>query len=353
MIEGVPGRVYFQVRTPAGKPADLKGYITDGTEKIAEIATLTDAENAGVNRGHGVFTLTPKAGAKYFLKLDLAQRHHRADEGRLPAPGREGRRRCAHRARRGDGEGRRRSACACRSRRARRRSTSGRTPAAGSSLTRSSKSRPARRSRSPLKGDDAAGGVTRVTVFEEPAVEGPGRAQLIPRAERLVYRAPGEQLILNVNPDKARYTPAGKVRLELVRVTTRRKQPTPAVLLVGGGEPERHHDGRQQDRPADADALPPVGRGQAPRRTGARRLPPDRPPEGRRSRSTCLLGTQGWRRFAEQTGSPRRSTSRTSAGGGPDARGPRPADHRARWSCTSSRNSASPPSSSRSWSRRC
>ena len=40
MIDGVPGRVYFQVRMPSalpttpGKPADLKGYITDGTDKI-------------------------------------------------------------------------------------------------------------------------------------------------------------------------------------------------------------------------------------------------------------------------------------------------------------------------------
>src|SRR5262249_10481944 len=70
MIENVPGRAYLQVRTPIGKPADLKGYVTDGTNKVAEVATLTDAENPGVNRGHGVFTLTPKPGAKYFLKIN-------------------------------------------------------------------------------------------------------------------------------------------------------------------------------------------------------------------------------------------------------------------------------------------
>ena len=79
MIEGLPGRVYFMVRTPGlssrpvaaepGKPADLKGYITDGTDKITDVFTLTDAENPGVNRGQGVFDLTPKPGAKYFLKL--------------------------------------------------------------------------------------------------------------------------------------------------------------------------------------------------------------------------------------------------------------------------------------------
>ena len=57
MVAGVPGRVYFMVRTPAGKSADIKGYVTDGAKRI-EVATVTDAENPGVNRGHGVFALT-------------------------------------------------------------------------------------------------------------------------------------------------------------------------------------------------------------------------------------------------------------------------------------------------------
>src|SRR5262249_56750335 len=86
-----------------------------------------------------------------------------------------------------------------------------------------------------LKGE-AAGGVTRVTVFEEPKGEAPGRAQLIPRAERLVYRKPAEQLALKVNSDKARYTPAGKVRLDL-SANTETGKPTPPVLLLGVVEP--------------------------------------------------------------------------------------------------------------------
>src|SRR6185369_12623955 len=55
---------------------------------------------------------------------------------------------------------------------------------------------------------------------------------LVPRAERLTFRKQDQQLILNVNPDKARYTPAGKVRLELTAYSEKEK-PTPAVLLVG------------------------------------------------------------------------------------------------------------------------
>ena len=69
LVEGVSSRVYFQVRTPAGKPADLKGTITDGSNTVAEIATLTDPEHAGVNRGQGVFAFVPQAGKKYYLKL--------------------------------------------------------------------------------------------------------------------------------------------------------------------------------------------------------------------------------------------------------------------------------------------
>jgi hypothetical protein len=62
LVAGVPSRVYFQVRTPSGKPADLKGSLTDGTDAVTEVATLTDPEQAGVNRGIGVFTFTPQAG---------------------------------------------------------------------------------------------------------------------------------------------------------------------------------------------------------------------------------------------------------------------------------------------------
>src|SRR5207249_11742872 len=78
---------------------------------------------------------------------------------------------------------------------------------------------------------DSAGGVTRVTVFEEKGVV-EGRASLVPRAERLVFRKQDQQLILNANPGKGRYTPAGKVRLE-VSAFNEKEQPTPAVLLVG------------------------------------------------------------------------------------------------------------------------
>jgi hypothetical protein len=302
MVAGIPGRVYFQVRTPAGKPADVRGVITDGTNLVVEtgeIKTETDAENEGVNRGHGVFVLTPKPGVKYFLKLASPSGITAPTKDGFPLPEVKGDgivlraldpitdRGGAIRVRVEVGKGKKTLHVGAYAR--------GRLIAhqkieaeAGNPVELA------------LKGDEVAGGVTRVTVFEEPKIEGEGRAQLIPRAERLVYRKPGEQLILNVNPDKARYSPGGKVRLEL-SAYNEKEQPTPAVLLVAvvnrsvitmadnktdrlmpthfllSGDVKHpaeleHADFLLTDHPKAAVAL------------------------------DLLLGTQGWRRFAEQNG---------------------------------------------------
>ena len=97
----LPNRVYFQVRTPLGKPADLKGRLfEDGKPLPVAVETLHDDKEPGVNQGMGRFEFTPKAGKKYELQHRLAGRHHGP---RRPAGG-EGRRRGAERAgRRGRG----------------------------------------------------------------------------------------------------------------------------------------------------------------------------------------------------------------------------------------------------------
>jgi alpha-2-macroglobulin-like protein len=135
-------------------------------------------------------------------------------------------------------------------------------------------------------------------VFEESNVGADGRATLVPRAERLVFRRPTEQLRLNVIPDKARYSPSGRVTLDIA-ATNEKARPAPAILLVGvvnqsviamaanktdrllptqfllAGEVRHpaeleHADFLLTDHPKAAVAL------------------------------DLLLGTQGWRRFAEQ-----------------------------------------------------
>src|SRR5262245_26859919 len=300
MIDGVTGRVYFMVRTPIGKPADLKGYITDGTNKVCDVATLTDAENPGVNRGHGRFELKPEPGKKYFLKITspLGITEPTKDGFPLPAAKPDGVALTALADVTKPGEPIQIKLQVAQGPkvlhvgayvRGRLISHLRIEVAAGKQVDVA------------LQGDPT-GGVTRVTVFEEPKGEAPGRANLIPRAERLIFRRPTEQLMLNVNPDKLTYTPGGKVKLELSAYNEKEK-PTPAVLLVGvvnrsvitmadnktdrlmpthfilSGEVKHpseleHADFLLTDHKLAAEAL------------------------------DLLLGTQGWRRFVEQTGTP-------------------------------------------------
>ena len=153
-------------------------------------------------------------------------------------------------------------------------------------------------------GDAKLGGVTRVTVFEEPA-DAEGRVNLKPVAERLVYRQQGEVLKLRFDATKPKGQPRGGAfapgeRVELtVHAYDEAGRPKPAVLwaavvnqsvvamadeksdrllpthfLLGGevqnGEELEHADFLLTDHPKAAAGL------------------------------DLLLGTQGWRRFAEQ-----------------------------------------------------
>src|SRR5205814_3477503 len=71
LVAGVPNRVYFQARTMLDRPAELKGcVIASGGKVVAEIQTLHDDQETGVNRGCGRFSFTPAAGTKYELKID-------------------------------------------------------------------------------------------------------------------------------------------------------------------------------------------------------------------------------------------------------------------------------------------
>ena len=75
LVTGVPARVYFQVRTPLGKPADIKGVITDGKDVVTEVATLTDAEAPGVNRGQGRIRVYSPGGQEVLPETQDADRH--------------------------------------------------------------------------------------------------------------------------------------------------------------------------------------------------------------------------------------------------------------------------------------
>jgi len=64
LVTGLSSRVYFEAKTPAQKPADLVGAVIDqGTgQEVASVRSM--------HEGRGRFEFTPKAGAKYALRID-------------------------------------------------------------------------------------------------------------------------------------------------------------------------------------------------------------------------------------------------------------------------------------------
>ena len=71
LIAGVPNRVYFQARTPANRPADVEATILDEKRQIvARIKTVTDDQEPGINQGLGSFVFTPRFKGRYFARID-------------------------------------------------------------------------------------------------------------------------------------------------------------------------------------------------------------------------------------------------------------------------------------------
>jgi hypothetical protein len=291
LVAGVPNRVYFQARTLLGKPADVQGRVVDPDGKVlaADVHTLTDAQQPGVNQGTGVFTITPEAGRKYELKID----NPAGIEGRFPLP--EARPEgvvlstprgvihaeepvIVHLSSMGSPR-RLVVALFCR----------GRPIDQAPVQMRANETIAVR-----LNPEAALGGVFRVTVFED---QGAG-IYLVPRAERLVYRVPLQRLNLAVKPDKSRYVPGDRVHLAL-EATNEEGEPAAAIALVAVSDlsvhtladektarsmPTQFYLATEIRRPEDleqADFL----LSNHPQAFAALDL---------------LLGTQGWRRFAEQ-----------------------------------------------------
>jgi hypothetical protein len=294
LVAGLPNRVYFQVRTMLGKPGELQGRIVDqdGQVAAAGVHTLNDDKEPGVNQGMGVFSFTPASGKQYQLKIDAPS----GIEGKYPLP-----------AAKDDGV----------------------VLSIAQGVTTAQEPirvtvQSAQRERTLLvgaycrgrlmdhqtvtvkKGDSTAielkpaqdaGGVYRITVFEEKAGDGK-HAQLVPVAERLVYRTPPKQLLVNLKPNFKQYAPGEKATVNLT-AQNEREQPAPAVVMVAVVNksvitmadektartmPTHYYLTTEVRRSEDleyADFL----LSSHPKAPAALDL---------------LLGTQGWRRFAEQ-----------------------------------------------------
>ncbi|HEV3079062.1 MAG TPA: alpha-2-macroglobulin family protein [Gemmataceae bacterium] len=294
LIAGAANRVYFQVRSMLGKPAELQGRIVDQDGKVVvdKIETLHDDEKPGVNQGMGLFTFTPEPGKSYELKIDapigmegkyaLSPSRHDGVVLSIPTGVSSPKQPINVTVQSVDKDRDLLIGAYCRGR-----LMDHQTVHATKGETKQVELKPAQ----------GAGGVYRVTVFEEAAGQGK-RKQLTPRAERLVYCAPAEQLILNVKPDKKLYVPGEKVTLNFSSINEK-EQPAPAIVMVSVVDksvikmadektyrtmPTHYYLTTEVQKPEDleyADFLLSAH----PKATAALDL---------------LLGTQGWRRFAEQ-----------------------------------------------------
>jgi hypothetical protein len=335
LVAGVLNRVYFQVRTPLGKPAELKGrLLEDGKPTGITLETLHDDKEPGINQGMGLFDFTPKLDKAYAIEVERpagitqkfplplgeALKDRAALAGNTfglmtlgqpiqtlttgPTPSLLG--------------------AAAMTTTARERvalsvpggvfSSDGEIPV----VVRSVRNQPLvigaycrgrlldtvsvqrihyndGTARVSLKPTSPEGGVCRITAFEQV----PGRRAWVPVAERLVYRQPKERLNITLSPDKQAYVPRDAAKLG-ISVTNEKGEAAPAIVMLAVVDksvvtladektartmPTHFLLTTEVRRPEDleqADFL----LGTHPRAAEALDL---------------LLGTQGWRRFAEQS----------------------------------------------------
>jgi anti-sigma factor RsiW len=294
LVSGLPNRVYFQARTPLGKPADLTGQLLeDGKPLGVAVVTLHDDKEPGVNQGQGQFSFTPKAGSKYEIRVErpsgfegkLLLPEPVADKVALNVP--------AGVVAAGDPisvvvhDSRKRSLMVgayCRGR-----------------LLDSVKiekvdfaGTAARKTLRPASGE---GGVCRVTVFEAVPEDGE-RRDYRPVAERLIYRRPAARLDLKLTTDRPNYVPRQEVKLGLT-ATDEKGQPAGAVVMVAVADKSvltMADEKTARSMPTHFLLTTEVGRPEDLEYADFLLGPHPKAAES----LDLLLGTQGWRRFAEQ-----------------------------------------------------
>jgi alpha-2-macroglobulin-like protein len=313
LIEGLPNRVYFRATTATGSPADVAGILTDGTKTVCDVKTLTDAEHPGANQGLGVFSFTPEPGKRYAFKL-----HRPIGTVEPPIKAKElealGTGYLLPKAETNgvvlaipsgviDANQPLQGSVSARTKRDVIVGVYTRGLVVGHARLAIEPGKPAEFAIAPPA--VAIGGVTRVTVFEVPAGDA-GRADLVPLAERLVFRRPTETLKIAYSADKARYAPGDRVTLT-VTATDEKNRPTAAVLMAA--VVNQSVLAMADDK---AERLLPThfllsGELQNPEQLEHADFALTNHPKAAETLD-LILGTQGWRRFAEVNGEFRSST---------------------------------------------
>jgi len=273
LVAGLPARVYIEARTPFAKPADISGVIVDG--QGAEAAVFRT-----VHEGRGRATFTPRAGAKYTLKISEPS----GIKTTYPLPeildsgvvlrALEERTAAGAPVKLGVGVTEERTVLVTLARRE--------VEVASANL----KVKPGGLAEVTLTPPASAEGILVATVWDD---EGK------PLAERLVYREPAKALKVSVARDRHAYVPGGEAKL-IVKTTDADGKPVSAVvgLTVTDDSVLEMIEKREQ-----APRLPAMVFLEDDVRELADAhvyLDPENPEAP--MALDLLLGTQGWRRFA-------------------------------------------------------
>ncbi len=70
LIAGVETKIYVRATTVTGLPVNFRGIITDGRRTLAQVASFNDPSQPGSRRGLAAFTFTPELGQRVWLKLE-------------------------------------------------------------------------------------------------------------------------------------------------------------------------------------------------------------------------------------------------------------------------------------------
>ncbi|HSK03650.1 MAG TPA: MG2 domain-containing protein [Kofleriaceae bacterium] len=194
LVDGVPGRVYFMARTPAGKPADIEGKVVDDRgQAVAELRSVHD--------GMGRFELVPATDRTYHVEITKPA----GIAARFPLPAAKP------------------GGCVIRS--VDQRAAGTLRVAAVCNTARRLIVEAVLRERRLASGtfDVEAGAPTLVELPVDPAAQGAARVTLFstrhePLAERLVYHGLGADLKITITPDRKSYAPRDRVRLAIKAV---------------------------------------------------------------------------------------------------------------------------------------
>lgn len=290
LITGVPNRVYFQARTPAGKPAAFEGVVLDDRrQEVARIQTLADEHQPGIHQGLGSFTFTPQPKRRYHVRIESPIGVDR--QFNLPVAKSTG---VTLHVPQGviDNE----IPVVVHSARSQRELLIGAYCRGRMLDNKMVKAGPDLPIEVTLRPQAPVGGVYRITVFEK--VHENGTVSFRPVAERLVFRKNQTHVDVAIAANRSVYEPGQTVELQL-QAKNEKRQATPAVAMVAvidsavariaNNKTDRSMpthfllttEIRNPEDLENADAF----LGDHPRAADALDL---------------LLGTQGWRRFAEQ-----------------------------------------------------